>query len=171
MPVLKVFGGVNGYKDESAIRDLIQYPFQAEKGYMGDYDSRNLIETGDIQGMVDQFTFVSRINTRVQIKMDHFVISVSGIMYDTQMIGQIKSIVLNHFGKGSVDGSYFQIFCAEHFLMDDDNLHFHFIMNHVSTSGKVFYGRDQDYGALLRKLRESTGLKWTFMWADSSDYD
>ena len=167
-----MFKGRNGYKDDDAIKNLVEYPFQSGKGYMGDFDSRNLIITDDAPSAItDQITFVNKSNTRKQIHMDHFVISVSDIMYDTQMIEQIKGIVLNHFGKGGVDGSYFQIFCAEHYLVEENNLHIHFIMNHVSTGGTAFSGRDADYIVLLEKLRKSTGLKWTFLWADRSDYE
>ena len=172
MPVLKVFKGQNGYKDDDAIKNLVEYPFQSGKGYMGDFDSRNLIITDDTPSAItDQITFVNKSNTRKQIHMDHFVISVSDIMYDTQMIEQIKGIVLNHFGKGGVDGSYFQIFCAEHYLVDENNLHIHFIMNHVSTGGTAFPNTFHNYYALLAKLRQSTGLEWRIIQASSMDYE
>ena len=169
MPILKVFGGREGYKDDMAIGDLVKYPFKVENGYTGRFASRNLIETGDCQSLIDQMTFVNKINPKIQRHMDHFVISVSDVIGEIQLVDQIIGIVLNYFGKGAIGGSRFQIICAEHWIAN--NRHFHFILNHVSISGAVFYGRDQDYFALLGILRKSTGLGYQFSWASSSDYE
>ena len=177
MPLLKSFRGVNGYKDESAIDDVVPYPFNTEKGYMNNFsnnDYRNLLFTDAsdeyfseaVDSVIEQFKIVKKGNTRTSVNINHFVVSFQDIGCNYEAISTIKNMILNYFSRNPY---YCQIFAVEHY--QEDNLHVHFVVNHVGMFGKVFYGTDNNYFDLLKYLRKSTGLNWTYRWSDADDYE
>ncbi len=168
MGLVKEFKGLHGYKDEGSIFDVLSYALGSP--YADGYWLGNLNETSDVRNLVEQFQIVEskRSDLQGKVKIHHFVLSVQDLDMRYEAVEDLGRVVKDYFRK-----QHFQAVVVLHrgSRKHPYQPHLHVIINHCNIYGDLFYGRNTDYANLLHYLEKVTHKKWSFIYAEESDYD
>ena len=169
MGIIKAFYGLNKYKDEESVYDVLSYAIGSL--YFCEAITGNIQNnSGDIQAIAEQFKEVQslRMDMDHKAKLHHFVLSVVADNMSDGAIRDLMRVVKDYFIKRR-----FQVIVVKHYASKGliYNPHLHVIVNHCSLNGKLFYGNDQSYYELKNYLIRVTHHKWKFVYAQEKDYE
>ena len=170
MGIIKVFKGINGYKDSECIYTVLSYACNSEycddKIYTGNLEARE----ENVSDLVKQFEEI-RIHTNYtenSVKLHHFALSVAEDGMSEAAIYDLMRNVMVYFRSMK-----FQVVVVKHYGSREkiNNPHLHVIVNHCNLNGRLFYGSDSDYYRLKEYLIRVTHKSWKYIYASDSDYD
>ncbi|WP_343083976.1 hypothetical protein [Blautia producta] len=158
MPNIIIIPGKDEYEDTNAVSDVLHYCMHSR--WTRDFDTRFVSLGENTNLMALQFQMVQNVyNYKNGRKLHHFVLGFGDIYYvEAEIIGHVMELVLDYFKekgfqivgviqRGSNKKAWYQ--------------HIHFILNHISIYGDLFYGRKCDYIELARYLGDLSKYKFT----------
>lgn len=170
MPNIISILGQDNYEDSNAILDVLHYCVHSKRTV--DFDTRFVPLGENTNLMARHFQTVQRVyNYREGKKFHHFVIGFGDWYYiKPENRFYVIKLVLDYFAERG-----FQIVGAIQCMSDDNKWyeHIHFVMNHVSINGALFYGRNKDYVELARYLGRHSRYRFTYEGVHdyNDDYD
>lgn len=169
MCILKVFKGLNSYKDDNSILDVLNYLIRSK--YYSGYVLGNLnVSTLNPEIIASEFRNVhdTRNDMEMKSKLHHFVLSLDDSGMSDRAIRSLMIDVRNYFTK-----AHFQVVVVYHSGSDDSryNPHLHVVINHCNLRGNLYYGNDNCYIRLKDYLARCTHKQWRYIWASDSDYE
>ena len=169
MGIIKAFGGLNGYKDEECVRDVLNYAI-GSKFFYGLVSGNIEGDPGNVYAVSEQFKRIQDVRTDMEhkTKLHHFVLSVAEDDMSENAIGDLMRVVKDYFVKRN-----FQVVVIRHYASEGlvYNPHLHVIVNHCNLKGSLFYGNNRAYYDLKDYLNRATHRKWRFIYARESDYE
>lgn len=169
MGVIKVFKGINGYKDSESIYTVLGYACNSEfcddKIYIGNLEARE----GSVLNLAKEFEAV-RVPSNYpekSVKLHHFALSVAEDGMSEAAIYDLMRNVMVYFRNMK-----FQVVVVKHYGSREkiNNPHLHVIVNHCNLNGRLFYGSDSDYYRLKEYLIRVTHKNWKYIYASECDY-
>ena len=169
MCILKVFKGLNSYKDDNSVLDVLMYLISSK--YYAGYVLGNITETDFVPiRIAEEFSAVhaTRNDMEMKSKLHHFVLSFGDAGMSDQAIESLMIDVKNYFIK-----AHFQVVVVYHTGSDDSryNPHLHVVINHCNLRGNLYYGNDEGYFRLKDYLARCTHKQWRYIWASDNDYE
>lgn len=160
MAIIEVYNGYSEYRDENAIRDVINYAVDSQ--YRQDYRCYGIINIPETEYAVNAFEYIQkRYGYTEGVRLHHIVISPQEKELDMVDTSDLAKLVTDYFEMVDV-----QCIVAEHYGSAKNiyHPHLHVIINHIKLGGKKFYGDNQSYYALANYLMEKTGKPFSVYW-------
>lgn len=160
MAVIEVLKGYSEYRDENAIRDVLNYAINSP--YRQDYRCYGIINIPESEYAINGFEYIQkRFNYADGVHLHHIVISPQEDELDVIGISDLAKLVTDYFEMLNV-----QCIVAEHYGSSTNayHPHLHVIINHIKLDGKRFYGDNQSYYTLACYLVNKTEQSFSVYW-------
>lgn len=157
MAVIEVYNGHSGYRDESAIRDVVNYAVGSR--YQRDYRCYGIINIPEPEYAVNAFENIQRrYDYKDRVRLHHIVISPREKELDMIEISDLSKLVTDYWGMENV-----QCIAVVHYGSAKNiyHPHLHVIINHVKLDGKKFHGSNDSYYELAKYLKKNTGFSFS----------
>lgn len=141
--IVRINRGFNGYKDDKAVEDVINYIY--------DHPEHGLIDGINIScnksAAIMQMTKLKKLNRNTDgVRMLHFVVS-------NHLFSKLEPEYVMQIGRkiAAIFENKYQILFTVHAPTEGGSRHLHFVMNTVSAKGNKFH----IYGKVFYEFRET----------------
>ncbi len=129
--IVRIMKGFNGYKDDKAVEDVINYIY--------DHPEHGLIDGINIScnksAAIMQMTKLKKLNRNTDgVRMFHFIVS-------NHLFSKLEPEYVMRIGRkiAAIFKNKYQILLTVHAPTESGSRHLHFVMNTVSAKGNKFH--------------------------------
>lgn len=159
MAVIKVLKGESEYRDENAIRDVVEYAVNSL--YLDCYRCSGVVNIAEPEYAINAFKYIQNYYGYTEgVHLHHIVL---GLREEEEEIdiSDLAGMVTDYFNMFHV-----QCIAAGHYRSGKRSYypHLHVIINHIKLDGMKFYGDNDSYYRLADYLTQRTGRHFNVCW-------